>query len=67
MVLFGMDLGPHWAFIVWAYGLAVAVIVLLIAWVVLDHKAQHRTLADLEARGLRRRSRRDAKPDGQLS
>ncbi|MEW9310171.1 MULTISPECIES: heme exporter protein CcmD [Labrys] len=66
MVLFGMDLGPHWAFIVWAYGLAVAVIVLLIAWVVLDHKAQHRTLADLEAQGLRRRSRRDAKPDGQL-
>ena len=67
MVLFGMDLGPHWAFIVWAYGLAVAVIVLLIAWVVLDHKAQHRTLADLETQGLRRRSRRDAKPDGQLS
>lgn len=65
MVVLGMDLGSHWAFIVWAYGLAVAVIVLLIAWVVLDHRAQRKTLAELEAQGLRRRSRRDAKPHGQ--
>ncbi len=67
MVVFGMDLGPHWAFIVWAYGLAVAVIALLAAWVVLDHKAQLKTLAELEAQGLRRRSRRQAKADGQTS
>ncbi|WP_245443271.1 heme exporter protein CcmD [Labrys okinawensis] len=65
MVVFGMDLGPHWAFIVWAYGLAAAVIATLVAWVVLDHKAQLKTLAELEAQGLRRRSRRNTNRDGQ--
>ncbi|MGJ4858651.1 heme exporter protein CcmD [Labrys sp. La1] len=65
MVVFGMDLGPHWAFIAWAYGLAAIVIVALIAWVMLDHKAQHKTLAELESQGLRRRSRRDANQSGQ--
>ena len=65
MIVFGMDLGPHWAFIVWAYGLAAAVITLLVAWVVLDHRAQTRILADMEAQGLRRRSRRGADRSGQ--
>ena len=64
-ILLGLSLGGLTLFHV-APWIALAVIVLLIAWVVLDHKAQHRTLADLEAQGLRRRSRRDAKPDGQL-
>jgi heme exporter protein D len=58
MVLFGMDLGPHWAFIVTAYALMILVVAGLIAWVVVDHRIQARTLADLETRGLRRRSRR---------
>ncbi|WP_448950333.1 heme exporter protein CcmD [Labrys neptuniae] len=66
MVIFGMDLGPHWAFIVWAYALAAAVIASLIAWVVLDHKAQQKTLTELEAQGLRRRSRRDAGQGGEI-
>jgi heme exporter protein D len=57
MVIFGMDLGPHWAFIVWSYALAVAAVAALVAWIVLDHRLQLKTLADLEARGLRRRSR----------
>ena len=62
MVVLGMDLGPHWAFIVWAYGLAIIVIAALVAWIVLDYRTQLKTLADLEARGLRRRSR--ARPEG---
>jgi heme exporter protein D len=57
MVILGMDLGPHWAFIVWAYALAIAAIAALVAWIVIDYRAQLKTLADLEARGLRRRSR----------
>jgi heme exporter protein D len=56
MALFGMDLGPHWAPIVASYLLAILVTAGLVAWVVLDHRALNRTLADLEASGLRRRS-----------
>ena len=44
------------AFIVAAYAAAVVVVGGLIAWVLLDHRAQRRTLADLEARGVTRRS-----------
>ena len=50
------NLGPHAAFIVAAYAAALAVIISLIAWVVADHTAQRRLLADLEARGVSRRS-----------
>ena len=56
-----MDLGPHAAFILTAYAAAVVVIGGLIAWVLLDHRAQLRKLADLEARGVTRRSE-PAKP-----
>ena len=51
-----MDLGPYAGFIVAAYGVAIAVVAALIAWVVADHRAQVRVLADLEARGVTRRS-----------
>jgi heme exporter protein D len=51
-----MDLGPHAAFIVTAYAAAVAIIGGLIAWVLLDRRAQLRKLVDLEARGVTRRS-----------
>lgn len=51
-----MDLGEHWGFIVAAYGLAIVVIAALVIWVRADHRSLLRTLADLEARGLRRRS-----------
>jgi heme exporter protein D len=34
----------------------VLVVAGLIAWVVFDHRAQTRALADLDARGVRRRS-----------
>jgi heme exporter protein D len=56
VTLLGMDLGPHWAQIVASYLLTILVAAGLVAWIVLDHKALNRTLADLEARGLRRRS-----------
>ena len=53
-----MNLGPHADFIVAAYGVTAFVVAALIAWVVLDHSAQLRTLGDLEERGVTRRSRR---------
>ena len=53
-----MDLGPHAAFIIASYGMAMLVVAGMIAWVVLDYRAQKRSLADLEARGITRRSER---------
>jgi len=53
-----MNLGPHADFIIAAYALAVLVIVALIGWVMLDHRAQKRRLAELEASGVTRRSER---------
>jgi heme exporter protein D len=55
-----MDLGPHADFIVVAYAVAAAVVAGLIAWVLLDHRTQKLVLADLEARGIGRRS--ESKP-----
>jgi heme exporter protein D len=51
-----MNLGPHAAFVIAAYAAALAVVIGLIAWVIADHAAQRRLLADLEARGVSRRS-----------
>jgi heme exporter protein D len=51
-----MSLGQHAPFIVAAYAAAAAVIAALIAWVTLDYRTQRRALADLEARGVVRRS-----------
>jgi heme exporter protein D len=51
-----MDLGPHAAFIVTAYAAAAVIIGALVAWVLLDHRLQRRKLAELEARGVTRRS-----------
>ena len=53
-------LGPHAAFIIAAYAAALAVVAMLIGWVLADHAAQRRLLADLEARGLTRRSDKEA-------
>ena len=50
------DLGPHAAFIIAAYVMAALVVIGLVAWVLADHAAQRRLLADLEARGVTRRS-----------
>ena len=55
-----MDLGPHAAFIIAAYLTAAVVVLALIAWVMADYDAQRRLLADLEARGVTRRSKSEA-------
>ena len=52
------NLGPHAAFIAAAYAVAALVVAALIGWVALDHRAQRRKLASLEAHGVKRRSDR---------
>ncbi|HLK82567.1 MAG TPA: heme exporter protein CcmD [Xanthobacteraceae bacterium] len=51
-----MDLGPHAGFIIAAYIIATAVVAALVGWVTADHTAQKRALAELERRGITRRS-----------
>ena len=51
-----MALGPHAAFIVTAYCVAFGVLTLLALWVAFDYRAQRKLLADLETRGVTRRS-----------
>jgi heme exporter protein D len=51
-----MEATNHLGFIVASYAAAFAVVGGLIAWVMLDYRAQRRKLADLEMRGLTRRS-----------
>jgi heme exporter protein D len=48
--------GAHSGFIVAAYAVAALVLAGLLAWALLDGRAQRRRIADLEARGIRRRS-----------
>jgi heme exporter protein D len=50
------DLGPHAGFIWLSYGAAALCITSLIIWAWAGERAQRRRLADLERRGLRRRS-----------
>ena len=51
-----MDLSGHGGFILAAYLVTAVVLIALAAWIVFDGRAQQRRLADLEARGIRRRS-----------
>lgn len=53
-------LGPHAVFIIASYAIVALVIAGLIAWIVVDGRTQARRLAELEARGVRRRSAPDA-------
>jgi len=52
------DLGPHAGFIVAAYGAAIILIGGLSVWIVADYRRQLRQLAELESRGIKRRSSR---------
>ena len=52
-----MELGPHAVFIVASYALAALIVIGLVAWVLLDHRAQRRLLAELERRGVTRANR----------
>jgi heme exporter protein CcmD len=51
-----MDLGPHESFIITAYLIAAMVVAGLVASVIYDYLAQKRALADLDRRGITRRS-----------
>lgn len=53
-------LGPHYAFIVASYAIVAVVLVGLIFWVVYDGRTQRRLIAELEAQGVARRSKRKA-------
>ncbi|MGO9473749.1 MAG: heme exporter protein CcmD [Rhodomicrobium sp.] len=53
------DLGPHAGFIWISYGAAAASIGGLLFWAWAGEREQQRRLADLERRGLRRRSSRE--------
>jgi heme exporter protein D len=55
-----MSLGPYASFIVTAYTLVTAVVVILIAWIALDYRRQTERLRELEASGVVRRSGRGA-------
>jgi heme exporter protein D len=60
-----MDLGPHAAFIVIAYGFAALIVTVMTGWIAVDHRRQTRSLAELEARGVTRRSERPANFSGE--
>jgi heme exporter protein D len=51
-----VSLGAHAVFIVGAYAAAALVVVALIVWVIADHRAQKRTLAELDRGGGRSRT-----------
>jgi heme exporter protein D len=50
------ELTTHGGFILTAYLVTAIVLVGVFLWIVLDGRSQQRRLADLEARGVRRRS-----------
>ena len=53
-----MDLGPHAAYIWAAYTVVALVLAGLVGWLMLDGRRQQQLVDELEARGVRRRSRR---------
>jgi heme exporter protein D len=54
------DLGPHAAFIIAAYGVTFVAVAALAIFIVEDDRKQRRLLAELERRGIRRRSAKSA-------
>ena len=50
----------HAGFIIAAYLVTAVVVGVMIVWIILDGRLQRRRLAELEARGIRRRSERGA-------
>ncbi|MGD9921625.1 MAG: heme exporter protein CcmD [Pseudorhodoplanes sp.] len=51
-----MDLGPHATFIIASYAATAFILAMLIGWIVAENRALKRRLADLESRGIKRRS-----------
>jgi heme exporter protein D len=58
--MIAMSLGPYASFIVTSYLLVSAVVLMLIVWIAIDYRRQKRTLRELEAGGVARRSGRSA-------
>ena len=46
----------HGLYVMAAYGISTLALTALVVWVLLDHRARRRDLAELEAAGMRRRS-----------
>ena len=57
-----LDLGPHAAFIIAAYVVTFVAVAALALYVVEDDRRQRRLIAELEARGIRRRSAQTKAP-----
>jgi heme exporter protein D len=57
-----MDLGSHAGFIIASYLVVAVVVALLIGWITADYFTQKRALAELDRRGITRRSA--ARPSG---
>jgi heme exporter protein D len=55
------SLGPYAGFIVAAYLSALVIIAMLIAWIILDRRNLLRLIAEMEKRGMGRRSRHGEK------
>jgi heme exporter protein D len=55
-----MSLGPYASFILTAYLLALAVVLLMVGWIAIDYRSQTRRLRELDASGVVRRSGRSA-------
>ena len=51
-----IETGLHGGFILAAYAVTALVLLGLVVWIVVDGRAQRRRIAELEARGVRRRS-----------
>jgi heme exporter protein D len=52
-----MMLGPYASFIVCSYAIAAVVVLMLVGWVIDDHRRQQATLRGLEAKGVTRRNK----------
>lgn len=53
-------LGEHGVFIIASYGASLTLLAGMALWIVLDGRSVRRQLVEMEARGIRRRSTRDA-------
>jgi heme exporter protein D len=51
-----MDLGSHAGFIIASYLVVATVVAILVGWVTADYFTQKRALAELDRRGITRRS-----------
>jgi heme exporter protein D len=51
-----IDLGPHASFILAAYGVTLVAVAALASFIVADDRKQRRLIAELERKGIRRRS-----------